>query len=113
MVGSSEGIVTDLTGVLDHETRAVANVAVVRSLEHRAAIERAKGMLMGWFKTDGDTAFRILTRLSSTTNHKLNQLAEVFVAHAMANGVQQTVGAFFGPRPEPLHELQDHSQAAS
>jgi hypothetical protein len=112
VIQSARGIVTDLTGVLDHETRAVANVAVVRSHEHRAAIEQAKGMLMGWFKTDGDTAFRILTRLSSTTNYKLNQLAEGFVAHAMANGVQQTVEAFFGPGSEHLMELQD-SQAVS
>jgi hypothetical protein len=45
-------------------------------LEHRAAIEQAKGVLIHAFGIDEDEAFERLRTASSTSNTKLHELAE-------------------------------------
>ena len=109
VISSVRGVVTDLTGFLAQETQAVADEAVLRSHEHRAGIEQAKGILRGHFRTDPDTAFRVLVRLSSRNNAKLNQLAEDFVAHAAQHGTRHAVETYFGSAL-PVHHDADESR---
>jgi ANTAR domain len=96
LVAVVRGRLVDLTDALGQATRVVTAEAVVRSHEHRACIEQAKGILMGHFRTDADTAFRILIRMSSTGNTKLHHVAETLVNRATAEGAERAVAASTG-----------------
>lgn len=65
------GFVVDLTDML----REHANEAVHGAMEHRAAIEQAKGALMLSFGIDDEAAFDLLRTYSSRTNVKLSVVA--------------------------------------
>lgn len=51
-----------------------------RKLESLPAIEQAKGILMGRYGVDAETAFRILTRWSQTGNATIRFVAESLTA---------------------------------
>lgn len=51
-----------------------------RKLESLPAIEQAKGILMGHYGVDAETAFRILTRWSQTGNATIRFVAESLTA---------------------------------
>ena len=70
--------------------------ALVTSLP---AIEQAKGMLMGYYGVDADTAFELLRRWSSTCNIKLRILSAAIVEAAGQ------------PHPEPYGSLQRYLHA--
>src|SRR5690349_24939161 len=59
---------------------------VVDGLERRLAsqpvIEQSKGILMGHFGIDADTAFAVLRRWSSQTNVKLRDISQMIVRAA-------------------------------
>ena len=70
---------------------AVANISLHAStaqlasdlqtaMASRAVIEQAKGMLMARYGVDADTAFALLTRMSSHSNRKLRDIADDVVA---------------------------------
>jgi GAF domain-containing protein len=52
------------------------------AMESRAVIEQAKGIIMGDQRCTADEAFRILTRMSQDTNHKLRDVAATIVTRA-------------------------------
>jgi PAS domain S-box-containing protein len=88
------GFVIDITGMMrDH-----ANQAVEGAVEHRAAIEQAKGALMVSFGIDEVAAFELLRGYSSRANTKLVQVAEHIV-----NGVSSDRFS----REEPVRSLLD------
>ena len=62
-------------------------------------IEQAKGMLMGYYGVDADTAFRLLRRWSSIRNIKLRTLSA-----AIAEAAGQ-------PNPKPYGSLQTYLRA--
>ena len=62
------------------------------AMRSRAAIEQAKGILMGAQRCGSDEAFQILVRASQRENRKLREIAEELV-----NRVQQSLP----PRPRP------------
>jgi GAF domain-containing protein len=62
------------------------------AMQSRAAIEQAKGILMGAQRCTADEAFQILVRASQRENRKLREIAEDIVSRAQQAGSQQ------GPR---------------
>lgn len=64
-------------------------------------IEQAKGIVMGCYGVDADTAFAVLSRLSSSSNKKLRLIAiEVVEATSSPNG---SVGE---PRPTACKQVR-------
>ena len=88
------GFVVDLTEPLRDSARA----AVAASVEHRAAIEQAKGALMLSFGVEEDSAFDLLRAYSSQHNIKLAVVAERIVAGLSDPGFS---------RAEPVRSLLD------
>ena len=62
------------------------------AMQSRAAIEQAKGILMGAQRCTADEAFQILVRASQRENRKLREIAEEIVSRAQQAGSQE------GPR---------------
>jgi GAF domain-containing protein len=62
------------------------------AMQSRAAIEQAKGILMGAQRCTADEAFQILVRASQRENRKLREIAEEIVSRAQQAGSQR------GPR---------------
>nr|WP_296765571.1 GAF and ANTAR domain-containing protein [Rhodococcus sp. (in: high G+C Gram-positive bacteria)] len=86
---------TALTGALagalgDYERfdRVRAEASGLRfTLEHRAPIEQAKGILMATHRIDADAAFEMLVDMSQKTNKKLRDLATQFVEDCSSNAL--------------------------
>jgi ANTAR domain len=78
--------VTDVMALL------VENEGLRRRLASQPVIEQAKGILMGYYGIDSDTAFQFLCRWSQDTNTKLRYIAELLTESA-ASGA--------GSRPAP------------
>jgi GAF domain-containing protein len=60
------------------------------AMQSRAAIEQAKGILMGAQRCTADEAFQILVRASQRENRKLREIAEEIVSRAQQAGSQQS-----------------------
>jgi GAF domain-containing protein len=58
------------------------------AMQSRAAIEQAKGILMGAQRCTADEAFQILVRASQRENRKLREIAEEIVSRAQQAGSQ-------------------------
>jgi PAS domain S-box-containing protein len=71
-VARLEGFVLDVT----EDVRALQASAVDAAMEHRAAIEQAKGALMLALHIDEDEAFDVLRSFSNNQNEKLWAVAE-------------------------------------
>jgi hypothetical protein len=80
-VTAIQGFYIDVTESTRRETEAVAHEAVQRSAETRATIEQAKGVLIGAYGIDADTAFDLLRWASQQTNTKLRLVASNLVDH--------------------------------
>ncbi len=65
----------DLTNVIERESSAEADEAVARAVEKRQFIEQAKGILMGRFSMDSDSAFEILVKWSQREQRKVRDIA--------------------------------------
>jgi GAF domain-containing protein len=61
--------------------RAIAD-QLREAMGSRAAIEQAKGILIGQRRCSAEDAFRILVRLSQDTNRKLHDVAQAMIAEA-------------------------------
>jgi hypothetical protein len=79
-----DGFYIDVTPSVRSHAQEVADQAVAATVEHRAAIEQAKGMIMLTYNIKADAAFAMLRHWSMTHNTKLNLLAEQLVAAATA-----------------------------
>jgi GAF domain-containing protein len=55
------------------------------AISSRAAIEQAKGILMGQRRCDADEAFDILVGLSRTSHRKLRDVATVLIEHTLGS----------------------------
>lgn len=86
------GYFIDMTAIRTHEMRKAGGEAVVRSVEHRAVIEQAKGILMAQRHIDADTAFELLSRTSQETNTKVWAIAEGMVDVLVARGRSRAHG---------------------
>ena len=53
---------------------------LLQAMKSRAAIEQAKGILMGAQRCNADDAFQILVRASQRENRKLREIADEIVA---------------------------------
>jgi hypothetical protein len=80
-VTAIQGFYIDVTESTRRETETVAHEAVQRSAETRATIEQAKGVLIGAYGIDADTAFDLLRWTSQQTNTKLRLVASNLVDH--------------------------------
>lgn len=83
-----------------------ATAHLARLLASTPAIEQAKGLLIGYYGVDADTAYAVLRRWSSHTNTKLNQLAEQLVETASHSSDRpfsqlQTLLTTFRPALDP------------
>ena len=67
-------------------------------ITNRPVIEQAKGMLMGYYGVDADTAFGLLRRWSSIRNIKLRTLSTAIIEAAAR------------PAPEPFGSLRRYLQ---
>lgn len=56
------------------------------AMDSRAAIEQAKGVLMGQRRCTSQEAFDILIKLSQDSNRKLREVAQALVDHATGTG---------------------------
>lgn len=81
-----EGYVVELTPSVRAQATEVAQEAVARSAARRAVIEQAKGVLMGRHGISADEAFDLLSRMSQTSNTKLNECAAAVVDGASRPG---------------------------
>ena len=83
------GYMVDVT----EELRSDCAEAVAAALEHRAAIDQAKGMLMLLHGMDEDAAFALLQKASCDTNTKLHLLAarlvEALTRQPVALGIER------------------------
>jgi len=61
-----------------------------RAIASRDLIGQAKGMLMERYRIDADAAFRVLARVSQTTNHSLRAIAGELVSTGRLAGVPET-----------------------
>lgn len=97
------GFVVDLTEPWQDNAR----VAVAASVEHRAAIEQAKGALMLSFGIEEDAAFGLLRAYSNQHNVKLAVVAERIVAGLSApefsrdEPVRSLLDIVIGLKPQP------------
>lgn len=69
------GYITDITGPIHDDSQQLAADAVTRSIENRAIIEQAKGILMAVQSITADQAFLVLSRHSQNTNQKVTTIA--------------------------------------
>jgi hypothetical protein len=76
-----------------------------RRLETMPVIEQAEGILMGRFGIDPDTAFQLLRRWSSHTNHKLRDISGLLVAAAAQPAADPTDGPQRQRTPTALDHL--------
>jgi GAF domain-containing protein len=60
------------------------------AMQSRAAIEQAKGILMGQRRCDADAAFNILVGLSQHSHRKLRDVALILIDHTLASGPPST-----------------------
>lgn len=74
-----------------------------RRLRTQPAIEQAKGILIGLYAIDADTAFAVLVRWSQHSNTKLHVLAAGLVAAAIESSGQPQAGVrrFIEKLPTP------------
>lgn len=81
------GYMVDLSDTIERQVHTDAWQEASRVIEHRAVIERAKGVLMVRYGLDAEAAFELLRSWSSSRNEKLRDVAR----HVVENlSVDQT-----------------------
>ena len=73
---SVSGFVVDLSDSLSRSIAAAVNVHLDRALQAHAAIDQAKGVVMGAYGVDSDAAFGLLRSASQDQNVRLRTLAD-------------------------------------
>ncbi|MGP4033317.1 ANTAR domain-containing protein [Pseudarthrobacter sp. 1C304] len=76
------GVVVDLTQSIHADRHQLATEAVAASALNRAAIEQAKGILMGRTGVDADQAYELMSQLSQDTNRKVHAIAHEIIERA-------------------------------
>ncbi|KRE79328.1 ANTAR domain-containing protein [Arthrobacter sp. Soil763] len=78
------GVVVDLTQSIHADRHQLATEAVAASAIHRAAIEQAKGILMGRAGIDADRAYELMSKMSQDTNRKVHAIAHEIIERTTA-----------------------------
>ncbi|WP_445156057.1 PAS and ANTAR domain-containing protein [Arthrobacter sp. Hor0625] len=78
------GVVVDLTQSIHTDRHQLATEAVAASAIHRAAIEQAKGILMGRAGIDADRAYELMSKMSQDTNRKVHAIAHEIIERTTA-----------------------------
>ena len=73
------GVVVDLTTSIHTDRHQLATEAVAASAVNRAAIEQAKGILMGRTGITADEAYGLMSHLSQDTNRKVYAIAQEII----------------------------------
>ncbi len=79
LVGTA-GFYVELTDTLTDAALTAIDTRLAATMQARAAIEQAKGILMLVYRISADQAFRVLVWRSQETNTKLRTLAEQLIA---------------------------------
>jgi hypothetical protein len=80
------GVIVDLTQSIHSDRHQLATEAVAASALNRAAIEQAKGILMGRTGVDADEAYELMNQLSQDSNRKVHAIAHEIIERATAAG---------------------------
>ena len=86
------GHLVDITDVRQDAVDTEVDTAVVDFVEHRAAIEQAKGVLVQLYSVDADTAWALLRAFSADTNRKVRDIAQVLLEAATSDRTPTKVG---------------------
>lgn len=78
-VVSMRGFFLDVTESVNRDIRAVADHTIAAARESQQTIDQARGIVMGVYGLDADTALAILRRHSQHTNTRLRDLAAALV----------------------------------
>ncbi len=84
------GVVADLTQSIHTDRHQLATEAVAASARSRAAIEQAKGILMGRTGVDADGAYALMSQLSNESNRKVSVIALEIIERATASAASGT-----------------------
>ncbi len=76
------GVVVDLTTSIHNDRHQLATEAVAASALNRAAIEQAKGILMGRTGITADEAYGLISQRSQDTNRKVYAIAQEIIERA-------------------------------
>jgi hypothetical protein len=87
-----QGHLVDITDLRQDAVDTEVDTAVVDFVEHRAAIEQAKGVLVQLYSVDADTAWALLRAFSADTNRKVRDIARVLVEAATGDRTPTKVG---------------------
>lgn len=85
------GVSVDLTQAIHTDRHELATQAVAASALNRAAIEQAKGILMGRSGIDADRAYEIINQLSQDTNRKVHAIAHEIIRNAVTPAAHATL----------------------
>ena len=86
------GHLVDITDLRQDAVHTEVDTAVGDFVEHRAAIEQAKGVLIQLYSVDTDTAWALLRAFSADTNRKVRDIARVLVEAATGDRTPTKVG---------------------
>ncbi|WP_346957955.1 ANTAR domain-containing protein [uncultured Arthrobacter sp.] len=78
------GVIVDLTQSIHTDRHQLATEAVAASALNRAAIEQAKGILMGRTGIDADRAYELMNKMSQDTNRKVHAIAHEIIERTTA-----------------------------
>ena len=100
--GGAAEILVSVDGHRDLPPREEAQLAAEltglrRRLETQTVIEQSKGVLMGYYGIDADTAFALLKRWSQSSNTKLRDISSILV-DAATSQTAEPAGTEFDPR---------------
>lgn len=91
IIGTQGFYVDVTTSRLDDSTREMAAATAAAMVEHRASIERAKGMLMLVYRVDAVAAFELLKWRAAEAGVKLRTFAERLLADFTALYYEETL----------------------
>jgi len=83
------GVVVDLTTSIHTDRHQLATEAVAASAVNRAAIEQAKGILMGRTGVNAEQAYELMSQLSQDTNRKVYAIASEIIERATVRAGNQ------------------------
>lgn len=96
------GVVVDLTTSIHTDRHQLATEAVAASAVNRAAIEQAKGILMGRTGVTADEAYGLMSQLSQDTNRKVYAIAHEIIERATTRAGEQADAGEQETRGHPL-----------
>jgi hypothetical protein len=85
----SPGPLQARSGLIDVEALLTEIEGLRKRLASQPVIEQAKGILMGYYGIDDETAFQLLRRWSQESNTKLRRIAELLTESVAGHGADR------------------------